>query len=411
METCGFKRIPAAFGCRYGQHELPMAQPPGTGQKNQCLSGLQRAMEGRIRKAFSQMNDTSKDQPSPASIADLPNLAEALDDDRFRQFLDHVPFAVAVAEFGDGEEIVYGNLEFERLMDISSEQLQGKPWSVLPPATPLVDGPDLADALVANEEYLGAFSIQIDETTRVVDAWSNTIVDDAEKPLFRLLAMSSREKTDATTDLSETLAEKDVLLKELQHRVKNNLQMITALIRMEARNAQGTEESKQFGRLAGRIDALSILYRSLYGGKETETVDLGTYVSQIASSVMAAHAIEGIRLDLKVDTWPVSVNVAMPVGLVINELMTNALKHAFVGRDTGLIAVRCVVDDTGCKILVTDDGIGLTNASDWPKRGKLSAMIVESVKRNANAEITVVSEPGKGMSVTISFKRSDAVEQ
>ncbi|KQQ49404.1 MULTISPECIES: histidine kinase dimerization/phosphoacceptor domain -containing protein [Rhizobium/Agrobacterium group] len=357
------------------------------------------------------MNDISKDQPSPANIADLPNLAAALDDDRFRQFLDHVPFAVAVAEFGDSEQIVYGNLEFERLTALPSEQLQGQPWSVLPVGTPLADGPELAAALLENEEYLGAFTIQTDEATLVVDAWSNTIVDESEEPLFRLLAMSSRERSDVTAALSESLAEKDVLLKELQHRVKNNLQMITALIRMEARNAQGKEESIQFGRLAGRIDALSILYRSLYSGQETETVDLGIYVSQIASSVMAAHAVEGIRLDLKIDTWPVSVNVAMPVGLVINELMTNALKHAFVGRDSGLIAVRCVVDDTGCKILVTDDGIGLAEASDWPRRGKLSAMIVESVKRNANAEITVESEPGKGMTVTISFKRSDAVDE
>lgn len=210
--------------------------------------------------------------------------------------------------------------------------------------------------------------------------------------------------------LNETLAEKDTLLKELQHRVKNNLQMITALIRMEARNAQRLEERERFDRLAGRIEALSILYRSLYAGSETETVVFGTYVSQIASSVMAAHAIEGIRLDMKVDTWPVSVNVAMPLGLVINELMTNALKHAFVGRDGGQDKVRCTVEDEGCKVLVADDGVGLADKADWPRRGKLSAMIVQSVRHNAKAEIDVQSDPGKGMAVAIAFKRADATE-
>ncbi len=364
---------------------------------------------GVHRKHF-LMNETDNLPPTPANIADLPHLAEALDDDRFRQFLDHVPFAVAVAEFGKEELIVYGNIEFERLTDLTAETIQGKPWSILPSSAPLVDGPELSDALLENEEYLGAFTIKTEEATRVVDVWSNTIVDDSEKPLFRLLAMSARDRADVTSVLSDAVAEKDVLLKELQHRVKNNLQMITALIRMEARNVQSEEESAQFGRLAGRIDALSILYKSLYGGKETETVDLGIYVSQIASSVMAAHAVEGIRLELKIDTWPVSVNVAMPVGLVINELMTNALKHAFVGRDGGLIGVRCTVDDEGCKIIVTDDGVGLSDAADWPKRGKLSAMIVESVRRNAKAEIDVESELGHGMKVTIAFKRINAVE-
>ena len=354
------------------------------------------------------MSNPEEPNPTPATVSDLPHLAEALDDDRFRQFLDHVPFAVAVAELGDDEHLVYGNIEFERLTGLSGEHLQGKAWSVLPTAPPLVDGPDLSDALLQNEEYLGAFRIEVDAHTHIVDAWSNTIVDDGGKPLFRLLAMSARSVTNDAAALSEALAEKDTLLKELQHRVKNNLQMITALIRMEARNAQQSEESERFNRLAGRIEALSILYRSIYAGSETETVDLGTYVSQIASSVMAAHAIEGIRLDMKVDTWPVSVNVAMPVGLVINELMTNALKYAFLGRDGGEIKVRCTVDDEGCKVLVADDGVGLSDKADWPRRGKLSAMIVQSVRQNAKAEIDVQSEPGHGMAVTIIFRRPAA---
>jgi two-component sensor histidine kinase len=161
--------------------------------------------------------------------------------------------------------------------------------------------------------------------------------------------------------------------------------MITALIRMEARNAQHPGEGERFNRLAGRVDALTILYRSLSDTNTDETVDLGTYVSQIASAVMAAHAVPGIRLDMKVDTWPVSVSVAMPVGLVVNELITNALKHAFKDREGGEVVLRCVVDATGCRISVSDNGVGLSDPADWPRRGKLSAMIVQSIKQNATA--------------------------
>lgn len=355
------------------------------------------------------MTESEDQQPTPGNVADLPHLAEALDDDRFRQFLDHVPFAVAVSELSGNEHLVYGNIEFERLTGLHAETLQGEAWSVLPSAKSVADGPELAAALLEHEEYLGSFNLEGAEGIRIVDAWSNTIVDDAGTPLFRLLALSERVRSDLDISLTQTVAEKDLLLKELQHRVKNNLQMITALIRMEARNAQRQEESERFEQLAGRIEALSILYRSLYGSNETETVDLGIYISQIASSVMAAQAVEGIRLDMKVDTWPVSVNVAMPVGLVVNELMTNALKYAFPGREGGEINVRCTVDDEGCKVLVADDGVGLSDKADWPRRGKLSAMIVQSVRHNANAEIDVTSEPGSGMAVTITFKRKDAV--
>ncbi|MBY5587678.1 histidine kinase [Rhizobium leguminosarum] len=355
----------------------------------------------------------SKDQPiSPEGVGNLPHLAEALDDDRFRHFLDHVPFAVAVSELGGNEPLIYVNLEFERLTALGATQVQGKPWPDIELNSTAVSGEvPLTAAVTSAEEYIGAFSLAaVPESTVIIDVWSNTIVDDDDTPLFRLVAFAARNEATAAESFSELLTEKDVLLRELQHRVKNNLQMITALIRMEARNAQQNEESERFARLAGRIEALALLYRSLSDEEKGATVDLGTYVSQIAASVMAAHAVEGIRLDMKVDTWPVSVDVAMPAGLVINELLTNTLKHAFVGRDGGEITLRCVVGDTGCRITVADNGVGLPQDVTWPQPGKLSAMIVQSLKQNARAEVEVSSSPDTGMSVSLVFPRAEAAQ-
>ena len=155
--------------------------------------------------------------------------------------------------------------------------------------------------------------------------------------MFRLVALAraGQRSRDSDEQLAQLLRDKDVALRELQHRVKNNLQMITALIRMEARNVPDGDTGERFDRLAGRISSLAILYDLLSDEGSKNAIDLGVYLSQVASSVMQAHAVEGIRLDLKVDTWPVSINVAMPAGLVVNELMTNTLKHAFVGREGG----------------------------------------------------------------------------
>ena len=123
---------------------------------------------------------------------------------------------------------------------------------------------------------------------------------------------------------------------------------------------------------------------------------------------MQAHALEGIRLNLKVDTWPVSINVAMPAGLVVNELMTNALKHAFVGRDGGTITVSSLVSDTGCRVVISDDGIGLPEGETWPQPGKLSAVIAQSLKQNAKAELEIHSVPNEGLRVDIVFAREAA---
>ncbi len=123
---------------------------------------------------------------------------------------------------------------------------------------------------------------------------------------------------------------------------------------------------------------------------------------------MRSHAVEGIRLDLKADVFLVSVNVALPTGLVVNELLMNALKHAFAGRDGGTITLHCLTDDKGCRVVVADDGVGLPEGVVWPRRGKLSSLIVQSLRENANASLDLSSTAGQGTRVTISFTRAAA---
>lgn len=357
------------------------------------------------------------DEAGSERIEDLlatPALADALENDRFRQFLDHVPVAIAVSELRPSEVITYCNLEFERLTGLSAAQIDGSTWAALPgAATSGRDDTLLGDAVQAGEEYLGTFAIERDGGCVTVDAWSNTIENDDGTPIFRLVALAGSGQAVRTDDgqHDELLRSKDELLLELQHRVKNNLQMITALIRMEARNMGDTEAGARFDNLAGRINSLAMLYDLLSGTEAGDAVDLGVYLSQIASSVMQAHAQEGIRLELKVDTWPVSINVAMPAGLVVNELMTNALKHAFGDGDGGTITLSSLVDDAGCRVVISDDGVGLPDGMIWPKPGKLSAVIVRSLQQNAQAEVEVWSAPDEGMRVSIFFARKAAAPE
>jgi len=351
----------------------------------------------------------TKDAEEPVEqFLETPHLADALESDRFKQFLDHIPFAVIVAELHPAERITYANIEFERLTGQATVAVQGGPWDIVTSrAVGAEDGRPLSQAIIEGEDFIGAFSIERGDTPVEVDAWSNIIEDDNGTPMFRLVALAEIHSQGRTgpTDVDQRLRENDTLLRELQHRVKNNLQMITALIRLETRNLPDDASSERFDRLAGRVDSLALLYKSLSGENAGESVDLGVYLSQIASSVMQAHAVEGIRLNLKVDTWPVSVNVAMPAGLVVNELLTNSLKHAFTGRQGGTITLHSLVDEKGCKVTVADDGVGLADGTDWPKPGRLGALIVQSLEQNAKARVEVASERDKGVRVTIFFAR------
>lgn len=357
------------------------------------------------------MDSRDDNSESVEKLVEIPNLAEALEGEQFHQFLDHIPFGVAVSNLEGDEVVIYANPVFEKLTGTAVAKLQGQPWTVI--ATDLVrqgDDLHLSAAITSADEYIGRFKSSDANGAGRIDAWSNRISDDTGTPIYRLVALA--DVLDGEIDqevLTKELMDKDVMLKELQHRVKNNLQMITALVRLESRNLQSESVPDRFDRLAGRIDALALLYRSLSDEEKGETVDLGVYVSQIASSVMSAHAVEGIRLALKVDTWPVSINAAMPAGLVVNELMTNALKHAFVGRETGEITVESIVDDSGCVVTVADNGIGLQPGMVWPKPGKLSALIVRSLEQNVKAKVTLETSPETGVRVRLFFARELAV--
>ncbi len=353
--------------------------------------------------------------PAPLEqFLETTDLAVALESDRFKQFLDQVPVAIAVSELTPTERIVYANLEFQRLLGEAASGLMGEAWDQIPGfANAPGETRSLGVALREEGDYVGAFTIPDADGPTTVDAWSNVIEDDDGTPVFRLVALVETQRgSDADrADLEQRITEKDVQLRELQHRVKNNLQMITSLIRVEARGLSDDDTGARFDRLAGRVEALGLLYWTLTEGDSRDAVDLGTYLSGIATAVMRAHAVEGIHLNLQVDSWPVSINVAMPAGLVVNELLTNALKHAFVGRDAGTISLQCLTEGRGCRVVVADDGIGLPPGVEWPKPGKLSALIVRSLVQNAKATIEVTSQPGDGVSVAIRFDGVDAAPE
>jgi PAS domain S-box-containing protein len=344
-----------------------------------------------------------------------PDLADALESEQFRRFLDQVPIAIVISEMKDRERIVYANLEFEKLAGLTAAEVVRKPWSVLRGRCDSEGAErELGASIVDSSDFVGTFKIERDgHEPAVVNAYSNVIEDDDGTPSYRLAALvdvvpngqAQRE------EFERRIREKDTLLLEIQHRVKNNLQMITALIRIEARNAPGRMHAGPFDRLAGRIESIQLIYKLLSDHGQEDEIDLGVYLSEIASSVLRSHAVEGIRLDLKVDAYPVSVNVAMPTGLVVNELLTNALKHAFVGRDGGTITLHSLSDGNGCRIIVADNGVGLPQGVEWPKRGKLGALIVQSLRDNAKARLDVESSRGQGVRVTIVFTRAAAAPE
>jgi two-component sensor histidine kinase len=350
-------------------------------------------------------------QPTPEQVDDLltsPELVKAVENDEFKRFLDHVPIAMVISwQVGDEQRIVYANLAFESLSAQPLAEIEGKSWSILDTFTH-EDDPKLTlgKAVFAGEDFLGTFRRESNEKSVYVQAYASLIEGEEGMESYRIAALVdvTNHERSQREEFERKIRDKDLLLKELQHRVKNNLQLITALIRIESRAAQRGDKV-DLDRLAGRIDTLAFLYQAMSTEHWGSEVDLGPYLSEIATAAVRTHAVAGIQLDLKVSYCPVSINVAMPVGLLINELLTNAFKHAFLGRDTGTISLECVCEEGGrYRIVFADDGVGFPPDTTWPARGKLGALILQTLRENTRQmDFKLASAPDEGARIDIEF--------
>lgn len=341
-------------------------------------------------------------------ILGSPKLVSAIENDRYKHLLDHVPVAVAVSRgAAEAQRIVYVNKAFEALLGIAAAEIEGQNWQCL---DHLVDedvpGRTLGGAIRDGEDFVGVFRPQpLSDRLLIVQAYAAVIDNDDGVENFRIAALvdvGGRERAQIEQFESQ-IRDRDMLLRELQHRVKNNLQLITALVRLEARSA-AEGEAVALARLASRIDALTVLYRILSDENAEASIDLGQYLSDIAQAVMQANAVPGIELDLDVGYCPLSINLAMPAGLLVNEMLTNALKYAFVGRSAGKVRLVCSLHDGRVTVVVADDGVGLVDAQDWPSPRKLGALILQTLKENArNVAFRAESPRGQGTIFTFVF--------
>lgn len=350
--------------------------------------------------------------PSQEQVGEFlssPEMAKAVESDEFKRLLDHVPIAIVISWRVHGEQrIVYANFAFEALTERKLAEIEGKPWSVLDFFVS-EDDPALTfgQAVGEGEDFLGIFRAELAEGRRVVaQAYASQIEGEDGSESYRIAALvdvADSEKSQRE-EFEKGIRDKDLLLRELQHRVKNNLQLITALIRLEARAAQRGDKVDLY-RLASRVETLSLLYQALSTDHWGPLVDLAPYLSEIASASLRAHATDGIRLDLKMGYCPVSINVAMPVGLLVNELLINAFKYAFDGRDTGTISLECSCeDDDRYRLVLADDGVGFPEGVSWPTPGKLGALILQTLRENTRQlNFELVSRPDEGARVTIEF--------
>ena len=188
-----------------------------------------------------------------------------------------------------------------------------------------------------------------------------------------------------TEVISRNLREKEVLLREIHHRVKNNLQVVQSLLKMRARLLPPGESREAFDKTVERVNAMALLHERLYQTTDLASLPLSGYIRDLFRDVVASNSLEPgqIQLRLNADDIPLKIEFGIPFGLLVNELLCNSLKHGFPGDRRGVISVSVHRGENAVLLSVIDDGVGLPsdfNPAGSPSMGlKLAASLARQL--------------------------------
>jgi PAS domain S-box-containing protein len=203
--------------------------------------------------------------------------------------------------------------------------------------------------------------------------------------------------------IQTSLREKEVLLKEIHHRVKNNLQVISSLVDLQADALKEPALRGVFADMRDRVRSMALVHEKLYQSESLARVEFAEYARSLLNSLWRAHADSAATVHLKLDLRPVSLSVitAIPCGLVLNELVTNALKHAFRGRSGNELTVELKAGPGGRVCLrVRDNGAGLPAGLDWRQSRSLGLRLVQMLARQLGGALEVSVDAGTEFQVT-----------
>ena len=225
-----------------------------------------------------------------------------------------------------------------------------------------------------------------------------------EGPRCIVLSRDITERKQDAIALQNALNEKVGLLNEVHHRVKNNLQVITSLLRLEANRSAHAETKAVLGDMQGRIRSMAVLHESLYRTGTFASVELGAYLKQLCTQAFRASALQndGVQLVLDLGSVQVSLDLATPCGLLVNELVSNCLKHGFPQGRSGEVRVALsTVDAHQWCLSVRDNGVGLPGDFEARRTTSLGLQLVSDLVRQLGGTLEV--GPGPGAAFTIVF--------
>jgi two-component sensor histidine kinase len=218
--------------------------------------------------------------------------------------------------------------------------------------------------------------------------------------------MAEKELLASDQRLRQSLSEKEALLKEIHHRVKNNLQIVSSLLYLQEDAMQDPKGVEILRESQNRVKSMALIHEQLYGTNNLAKIDFGRYVYSLTANLFDAYGIDPacLRLKIKADDISLGVDMAVPCGLIVNELVSNAIKHAFPNSTGGTIEIIIRMLSAGqMEIVVADDGVGLETPSPAPESTSLGLRLIDTLTTQLDGNLNVETDNGTRFGITINI--------
>ncbi len=223
----------------------------------------------------------------------------------------------------------------------------------------------------------------------------------------QIIARDITDIKETQIKLEQALKDKDMLMKEIYHRVKNNLMVISSLLNLQSRFIKDEEAKGIFKESQDRAHSMALIHERLYRSTDLKNMDFGDYIRTLAMDLFRTYVSDPsrIKLEMEVEDIMIDINTAIPLGLIVNELLSNSMKHAFPGDNSGVIKVKFNKKDDNCILEVSDTGVGFPTDLQLDKTDSLGLQLVNNLTGQINGELELERSPGTTFRITFKEKK------
>ena len=207
---------------------------------------------------------------------------------------------------------------------------------------------------------------------------------------------------DKNENIESSLKEKEVLLKEIHHRVKNNLQIISSLLNLQSAYIKDKASIEIFKESQNRVRSMALIHEKLYQSKDMSQIDFSGYVSELISNLFSSYSLNSsmITLHQEINNIMLGIDLAINLGLIINELVSNSFKHAYPEGSKGNLYISMKKKDKQYELIIEDDGIGFPKHIDYKQTESLGLQLIITLVEQIGGEITLYTEKGTKFKIT-----------